>query len=470
MSGVSGRARGAPGVALSLPRTADGRPILARADLDAYDRPQRSGGRERYYCPIHGGDHQRSLSVDPVSGAYTCFTCGAKGVLRDHWPEKEKADGNGSAARRGAPPPPPSVEEIGRRELERRARVDAGRAARLAGDTPAHAATFLQGFDALNVALRDRGSPGAAYLRGLDPALAVSLGAGYAAPNTWPGDRGRKVGRLVYPLADPATGRVVSALGRLCVDADPAWPDGVRADFARVKQRKLAGCPAGVWPYVHIAAATERRRPLVLVEGPADALALLRHVPDGPDGGEGLDIVALLGTANVLPAALLRGLPGVVMALDGDGSGVKAMRELRAELAIAGGRVEVLPADWLGGAKDAGELAAAVVATGTSDEAAAMAMRRYEEAVGAVRMASRCLANVGWDDDAAGRLLTDFHARCAAAYNRLPKDGRQELVARLDQVDAAINEAYAARDWDALNRAVATCEPEYEIVSHPRMC
>jgi len=168
-----------PGMTLSLPRTADGRPILSQADLEACDRPQRSGGRERYYCPIHGGDHQRSLSVDPTTGAYTCFTCGAKGVLREHWPEKDKSGagpgggpGGGSgggpgAAARGAKMPAPrlSVEELGRRELERRVRIDAERAERLVGDAPAQASAFLGRLDALKAALRDPACPGAAYLR-----------------------------------------------------------------------------------------------------------------------------------------------------------------------------------------------------------------------------------------------------------------------------------------------------------------
>lgn len=58
---------------------------LSHADLLAFDpAPRRSGGQERFKCPIHGGDHQRSLSVNPDTGAYYCHNCGARGVLSDY--------------------------------------------------------------------------------------------------------------------------------------------------------------------------------------------------------------------------------------------------------------------------------------------------------------------------------------------------------------------------------------------------
>jgi DNA primase len=63
-------------------------------------------------------------------------------------------------------------------------------------------------------------------------------------------------------------------------------------------------------------AARTHRRPLVLVEGPADVVALMQRAP------RDLDVVALIGTANVLSTAALREVPGVVLALD-DGGGPK---------------------------------------------------------------------------------------------------------------------------------------------------
>ncbi len=377
--------RHGPGAPLDLPRTKDGRLILSRADLDAYDyAPTHSGGRERFFCPLHGGDHQRSLTLDPETGKFTCHTCGEGGTLREFWPNQ-----GGSPVKRA---PAPSIEEIGRREREARARADAERAERLAAEVPVEAASFLATFDTMVDELRITTCPGATYLRGrgLDPIVAASLGVGYAAANTWPSDAQRarykeplRAGRVVYPLADPATGRTVSALGRLCADLQPAWPEDRQKDFKELKQRKLTGCPAGVWPAMSLVAAREQRRPVVLVEGPADALALLQH-PAVP-----CEVVALAGTASVLPMAALKGVAGVILALDSDPAGVRATRKLRVDLAVAGIAVEVMPPGWLGeGAKDAGEMAKPAA---QGEEGAAA---RYDQAVAALHDARDRLGSV----------------------------------------------------------------------------
>jgi hypothetical protein len=247
---------------------------------------------------------------------------------------------------------------------------------------PEPASAFLATLDALTRALRDPESPGGTYLRtrGLDPGRAADLGAGYAATMAWPGDSARRVGRLVYPLADPATGRLVSAVGRLCVDPDPTWPDAWRAAFKAAKQRKLAGCPSGIWPYASLRAARTHRRPLVLVEGPADVVALMQRAP------RDLDVVALIGTVNVLSTAALQGVPGVVLALDDDGGGAKGTRALWTALALGGVLVEPVPVGWLGGATDPADLAAAVARAPeeTDDEGAMTQDGRYRRAVDAV--------------------------------------------------------------------------------------
>ncbi len=349
-----------PGIPLDLARTKDGRAILSRADLQQYDpTPQRSGGRDRYFCPVHGSDHGRSLTVDPHTGKFLCHTCKASGTLREHWPN---ADGKPARPARAL-----SIEEIGRHALAAQRRAEEERTARLAADLPTQAAAFIERLDAMSAALRVPDCPGAVYLRsrGLDPVHAASLGVGYAEPNAWPGDRfknegrGLTTGRVVYPLADPMTGRVVSAVGRLCVDMSPDWTTERREEFKTVKQRKLTGCPAGVWPYASLVAAREQGTPLVLVEGPADALALMRY------GTLPYPVLALIGTADVLPHASLRGVVGVVAALDADDAGASATRKLRVDLPIgAGVPVEAPEAGWLGDAKDAGELAARCVVPG----------------------------------------------------------------------------------------------------------
>jgi len=334
---------------LNLASTRDGRPILWQADLDRWDlSPQRSGGRLRYRCPVHDGDHQRSFSVDPETGKYTCHngTCVASqgGTLRDFW---RNQNGQKSVYRAA------SLKEIGERALARQKQADEERIQRYAADIPVESARFLTRLDAMSNALSDPSCPGVGYLtgRGLDPIRASELGVGYASPGEWLHDEKRTCGRIVYPLSDPLVGRTVSAVGRLAIDSASTWSDKARATFRDQKQRKLKGCPAGIWPYTSLAAAREHHRPLIVVEGPADALALLQH-KDVP-----CDVIALVGTATVLPLTALTGVAGVVLALDSDQAGMKATRGIYAALVLAGIPAEVMPPDWLGGTKDAGQLA-----------------------------------------------------------------------------------------------------------------
>ena len=428
----------APGRPLPLPTTSTGRPILSRADLDAYDpAPRRAGGRERFFCPIHGGDHQRSLTLNPETGQYTCHSCGARGTLRDHWPQTSQS---------GKPHTPRvlSIEDIGRRALEARKRSEADRAARMHTNRPESSTAFLEHLKGLQEEMSTPDNPGVLYLRrrGLDPAVAVRLDVGYAPPNAWPGDRDRRVGRVVYPLADPETGRVVSAMGRLCLDMSETWPEKVRATFKDSKQRKLTGCPAGVWPYTSIAAAVEHGRPLVLVEGPADALALLQRAPT-------LAVVALCGTASVLPTALLRELMGVVVALDADGPGAAAATEIQVQCALAGVAAVRVPAGWLGEAKDAGELAQRLArGEDGADEA-------YAQAVAAVAWTCAELVASLWDDARADALVRATIKRCGALYDAAPEPRPSpDDLPSTDVIDAAC----AARDWPALRRAVKAYE------------
>lgn len=369
----------------TFPRNKNGHPIVWQADLDAFDaHPQRSGGRVRYGCPLHGGDRQKSLSVDLHTGLFHCHACGESGTLRDFWPPAPGGAGEGPGARRGwRPPTPPTRAALGQQSWARRARADAAREERLAASPTPEGVAFLALLPDACMALRDPTGPGAIYLRGrgLDPLVAADLGAGYVGPNVWPTDTGRAVGRIVYPLADPATGRLVNALGRLCVDPTDAWSPARRAAFKKLKQRKLSGCASGVWPFAALDRARVERRPLVLVEGPADALALAQQAraedPSGLSRGAP-PALALVGTADALTRASVRGLVGVgvVVALDADEGGRGARSALCAGLALAGVVTVMPPAGWLGDAKDPGDLAWHVALADT-DTARAEAMAAF---------------------------------------------------------------------------------------------
>jgi hypothetical protein len=56
--------------------TARGKAIHRLSLEDLIDAVE-CGGRLRAYCPIHGGDHQRSLSIDRASGWGFCHCCHA---------------------------------------------------------------------------------------------------------------------------------------------------------------------------------------------------------------------------------------------------------------------------------------------------------------------------------------------------------------------------------------------------------
>src|SRR5260370_26968144 len=51
--------------------------LLSAGDLGDAVESGGGGGRLRAYCPIHGGDHQRSLSIDPETGWGFCHCCHA---------------------------------------------------------------------------------------------------------------------------------------------------------------------------------------------------------------------------------------------------------------------------------------------------------------------------------------------------------------------------------------------------------
>ena len=56
--------------------------ILLESDLGDY---KASGDRIRTYCPVHKGDHQKSLSVNRTSGWGHCYnaSCNATVLIRE---------------------------------------------------------------------------------------------------------------------------------------------------------------------------------------------------------------------------------------------------------------------------------------------------------------------------------------------------------------------------------------------------
>src|SRR5713226_3623442 len=77
--------------------------LLSLGDLvDAVE----SGQRLRAYCPIHGGDHQRSLSIDSSTGWGFCHCCHATVLVETSDPMTAGGVGGETLA------PPPWVDHF----------------------------------------------------------------------------------------------------------------------------------------------------------------------------------------------------------------------------------------------------------------------------------------------------------------------------------------------------------------------
>jgi hypothetical protein len=286
-------------------------PGLSLAELEAADpRPSGRGDERRFCCPLPAcADKPRdrahqSLGANVTTGLWLCHRCGARGKLAERWeprPWREVSRRRALEAFALAPPPAPG-----------RAASAAGLESLLAGCVPVE------------------GTPGEAYLFGRGIGCDRATAAGVLFARAW---YGRPA--VVFPLRDRA-GRVVAASGRYLDRRPPKTR--VAGD------RKLgAFATPGVWD----AAATGptdglgHRGTLVVVEGPADALSLAEcDVP----------AVALVGTSAPGWLGSAAAFRRVVVALDADAAGDRAVEGLLRELAPFARSVERLrpPAgkDW----------------------------------------------------------------------------------------------------------------------------
>lgn len=282
---------------------------------------RRSGGRLRASCPIHGSDHQRSLSIQPegeYAGFGRCFGCGAEVLVEEMNPD---------AARRlaalGAQP------------------ITAERLLRPIKRHHAEAAPWQQEERAALEALEPRmrrallaSERARAYLagRGISLELAEAQGLLYLPPSAadlpevqplqkW-------LDRLIFPLSSP-DGRGYA--GRALVGWHPGMDENAHKrllDAPCAPERWRKSFPAGWYGLADLASDAEQ---IIIVEGPFDRLAL---VACGlwPD-----NIVALVGSRDSragewIPARVQRAL----IALDGDEKGREAAEALHQRLAEVG--------------------------------------------------------------------------------------------------------------------------------------
>jgi DNA primase len=309
------------------------RVMLREADLPDL---RQMGGRYRAGCPIHGSDHQRSLSI-AAEGAYKgfgrCFACQAEVVVREM---------NPAAAER--------LEALGARPItpERLLRPIQRRHEAEAQPWQKEEVAALQELDGRMRAALVRSERARAYLeaRAIPLAVAEAAGVGYLPPSaaTLPEVRPvqKWLDRLVFPLNSP-DGR--GSIGR----ALHAWRSGMDEnehklflDEPGAPERWRKTYPSGWFGLADLAPDSEQ---IIIVEGAFDRLALIAA---GVSAG---DVVALAGSRDSRAAKWIPAhVRGALVALDGDTSGKEAAEALRLRLYLAGLRAAICtpPDDGLG--------------------------------------------------------------------------------------------------------------------------
>jgi len=314
--------------------------LLSPGDLGDAVESGGGGGRLRAYCPIHGGDHQRSLSIDPDTGWGFCHCCHATVLVtptgsglvggRAYAHAQRRASSTiltfpPRADHHSSPPARPSwVQHIYPATTSSRWQRD---------EVIALAAVAPLMCEALASSRRVW-----LYLneRGIPLAVARASSIGYLsravweqAPTEWRSLLTRWIGRIVFPLRSP---QGQGFIGRTLLKWEPGMDENAHKallDRPGSPRRWIKTNPAG-W----FGLETPELLPqwVVLVEGGFDRLALLAA------GFPATSVLALVGTA-ARPVWLARSAPqvkGVVLALDADDGGQTAMERLAGEFRQAG--------------------------------------------------------------------------------------------------------------------------------------
>lgn len=303
---------------------------LSMADLESYrhqgqGRP--SGKYLRFFCPVHGGDQQRSLSLAPETGHFQCFSCGAWGYLeekRQEWREQKRQEWQAEHRWNIAGKPASSGKKA---------------VAALPDDThePVARPELVPVLVELQQSLAGNFGERYLHLRRISLTLAHSMGVGYAACGKWPHTKdGRPVrqwqwGRVVFPHTNMAD-EVVNLYGR-AVGRNDQVPKAERHDHLPFAK--------GVFNAQALSAKT-----VFICEGVFNALSLMEAgYPDA---------CAIFGVYGLrwewVKAQRL------VFCLDQDTAGQTAWRELAWEGTTRGVDVYWLPAEVYGGYKDLNEV------------------------------------------------------------------------------------------------------------------
>lgn len=306
--------------------------LLSQTDLAS---PQRQGDWIRAYCPIHGSDHQRSLSVNPTNGFGMCFCCQTNVLVKELNPAAtatllQQADKGhafsppshgallhcrrqGSSSGSQSPPPSSPPKAWKEKELQLLQQLYEQGAMRLERSEAWEAQAYLEA-------------------RAIPVEIAIAAGVGYLASKAAViyGEKllERWEDRLLFPLLifdqhqqQTATGFA----GRLLSEWQSCADEQAHKLLLdqRGLRRWLKTFPAGWFWTVPLAPA--KAHPLIIVEGPFDRLSLLAA------GFEATEVVALVGTALGMPLPT-NYLSSVLLALDSDPGGEEAAIRLHEQL------------------------------------------------------------------------------------------------------------------------------------------
>jgi DNA primase len=290
-----------------------------------------SGKYVRYYCPIHGGDNQRSLQVNPETGHFRCFSCGAYGYLEENkqaWLLNNKKDYSNNS------------QKFSPRGISAKTNKTPTKIAELKSTAKTVNPIFRKELIPILQDLQNLlpGSKGEAYLqkRKIPLAIAKQYGLGFAENGKWPHLKdGRPVrqstwGRVVFPHTNPQ-GEIVNLYGR-AVEIAPVAKD--------MKHDHLPGAK-GVFNAQALSSST-----VFICEGAFNAISLI--------------------TAGYKNACAIFGVDGlrwewiqaskIVFCLDSDSTGIKKQQELSWQAVLRGYQVFFLDQTIYGSFKDLNEV------------------------------------------------------------------------------------------------------------------
>jgi hypothetical protein len=297
--------------------------VLSLGELDYLER----GNHIRAFCPVHGSDHQRSLSINVHTGWGQCFGCQALVLLKEIAPEI--AYRLLAAPRARCTPPPFPYRQEKRSALCSQAQAKPAQAC----DALSWQEQEVRALHALSTTIRQEiiNWKPTVYLesRMIPVDLAVEEGVGFLPSQVLvrqPHFMQRWSNRIMFPLRSPeGKGFIGRSLEGWKLGMDEREHKALLEQREEMPHRWIKTNPAGLFCVPPV----NWDRCVILVEGGFDRLALLAA------GMRATQIVALAGTS--LPVDWLpEHVKAVILAFDGDAGGQEASLRLGSQLEALG--------------------------------------------------------------------------------------------------------------------------------------